>query len=152
MGGMISSAGQFALAPFIGKAQSEEAYAQAEAAIRNERLQAKQSREQAAFEIGRIKSAGTALGAEQRVAYTAAGVDPTVGTAAAVQADTAAQAALDAQTAKNNEAIAQWGFRQNIATIRRGNESKQGQIALGVGSSMVTSAANFIGSGMSYGK
>jgi hypothetical protein len=75
-------------------------------------------------EVSDIRAAGTQVGESQKLAYANSNVDPTVGTAAAVQSDTAAQSELDAQTAKNNAARAAWGYkvqgsRRTATTSRR---------------------------------
>jgi hypothetical protein len=77
------------------------------------------------------RALGAQVQAGQKVAYTNSGVDSTVGTAAAVQADTAGQSELDAQTAKNNAARQAWGFKvqqeQAAQTYRAKVASAQNQ-------------------------
>lgn len=65
------------------------------------------------LEAGGARMAGSAAAARQAVAYTASGVDATVGTAANVQAGTKALAELDALTAENNAAREAWGYRKH---------------------------------------
>lgn len=64
-------------------------------------------------EAGQTRSAASQLIAQQKVAYANSGIDPTVGTAADVMADTRAMSELDAQTLKNNAAREAWGFRRH---------------------------------------
>jgi hypothetical protein len=61
----------------------------------------------------------------QRAALAAQGIEVDSGTAAEIQADTAAIGAVDAQTIKNNAWREAWGFRAQ-ATVTRG----QGNMAL----------------------
>jgi hypothetical protein len=68
-----------------------------------------------AVDAGRLRELGGELISRQKVAYANSGVDPTVGTAANVQAGTAADVELDVQTRKNNAAAEAWGFDQHRA-------------------------------------
>jgi hypothetical protein len=70
------------------------------------------AREKGDYQVQKINAQGTQLAAQQKSAYTNSGVDASSGTAAQVQANTAALSALDAQTAANNAAKEVWGFRQ----------------------------------------
>lgn len=63
-------------------------------------------------EAGIIRSKGTQLAGQQKMAYVAGGVDPTVGSAAQVASDSRYYAELDAQTAENNAAREAWGYRR----------------------------------------
>lgn len=63
------------------------------------------------LEAGFTRAAGTQLQSSQRVAYQASGVDQSFGTAANVQADTAAHIELQARTIENNAAREAWGFK-----------------------------------------
>lgn len=92
------------------KRQSYRERQQADMAIRS-------AQERGAFEAGRQRRKGTEVAAEQRSAYTASGVDATQGTAAAVQADTAALSELDAQTLSINAAREAWGYREQKRQI-----------------------------------
>jgi hypothetical protein len=67
--------------------------------------------ERGAREAGQARMGTSRLVAQQRVAYANSGVDPTVGTAARVQAETRAMGELDARTLENNAAREAWGFR-----------------------------------------
>lgn len=62
---------------------------------------------------------GGDLVGRQKVAYAASGVDPTVGTAAAVQADTRARSEMDAMQIENNAAREAWGFRTTGKQYKR---------------------------------
>jgi|SRR5262245_31935223 len=79
-----------------------------------------------AVDTGRLREQGGELINRQKVAYANSGVDPTVGTAANVQAGTAAQVELDAQTIKNNAAAEAWGFEQHRKATFIEEESKVG--------------------------
>jgi hypothetical protein len=83
------------------------------------------------LEAGGARMAGTAMAARQAVAYSASGVDETVGTAANVQLATRAAAELEALTAENNAAREAWGYKKHgmdfqtqagIDASRRGRE------------------------------
>jgi hypothetical protein len=64
-------------------------------------------------QAGQARMRGSRLEAQQRMAYVASGVDPTVGTPTQVASDTAAISELDARTAENNAAAEAWGFRMH---------------------------------------
>lgn len=64
-----------------------------------------------AFESGKQRLLTSQLVAKQRQAYAASGVDPTKGTAAAVQSDTTALGGLDAQALAIRAAREAWGYR-----------------------------------------
>lgn len=70
------------------------------------------AQEKGSFESARQRILAAQLAAKQKQAYTASGVDATQGTAAAVQADTAALGEMDAQTLAINAAREAWGYRE----------------------------------------
>jgi hypothetical protein len=94
-----------------------------------------------AREAGRLRMLGAQNNETQKVGYAASNVDPTSGTAAAVQADSAAMTELDAQTVKNNAAREAWGFRlqgvqggKNLQTkLGSVQRAQYGSIATGLG-------------------
>ncbi len=102
---------------------------------------ARQARLQGAAKQGQLLIQGGQLQAKQNLAYSNSGIDATTGTAAAVQADTAAQTQLDAQTAKNNAAREAWGFdlqkvqdKQNLTAKLAGLQREEyGSIIGGLG-------------------
>lgn len=77
----------------------------ANVAIENARLRG-------AYEQQKIRIEGERASRAQNVAYAASGVDPGSGTAAEVQANTAALTELDAQTAAINAAREVWGYEE----------------------------------------
>lgn len=96
-------------------AEEEEARAKRVENIENRRLAesaAADAMERGALESGRARLHGGKLLAAQKAAYAASGVVATSGTAAAVQADTAAMTELDARTLENNAMREAWGFRR----------------------------------------
>jgi hypothetical protein len=66
----------------------------------------------AAEDAGRVRSAGTQTIAKQATAYTASGVDASQGTPLSVMADTRLMSELDARTLENNAARKVRGFRE----------------------------------------
>jgi hypothetical protein len=72
----------------------------------------------------KLRTQTKGLMGQQRVAYTAGGVDPTVGSAAAIAADTSALSELDRITIANNAAREAYGFHAQSAGFRM-----QGQLA-----------------------
>jgi hypothetical protein len=97
-----------------------------------------------AREAGRLRMLGAYANETQKVGYAASNVDPTSGTAAAVQADSAALTELDAQTVKNNAARDAWGFKlqraQGIKNLQRGIQTVDrqgaGSIVTGFGQAL----------------
>lgn len=63
-------------------------------------------------EAAKVRGEGRQLGARQKVAFAASGVDATVGTAAEVQAGTAMMSELDAARVRNNAAREAWGLKK----------------------------------------
>lgn len=70
-------------------------------------------------DAGLVREDGSKQRAAQFVAYSNSGVDATVGTAADVQAYTAATAEHDARTASNNAVRDAWGLRRTAAKLGR---------------------------------
>lgn len=88
---------------------------------------------------------GTAIAAKQRGAYSDAGVDASVGTAADVSAETAVRAAHEANLVTNNAAREAWGFRESavsLATQARREKSQRDERTAGA---VLSSAASIIG-------
>lgn len=96
---------------------------------------------------GRTRVQVSQLVAKQRVAYANSGVDPNVGTAANVQADTAAAGELDAITRENNAAREAWGFKQKSAGYSR----RADRIAEGQKTETALTAARFLSGAISGG-
>ena len=111
--GIVSGATDISTAIGQGKAESEANDAQ----LARERQQANvaidSARERGAYESGKLRIQGAQVAAKQKVAYANSGVDATSGTAAAVQADTAALSEFDAQRASINAARDVWGFQES---------------------------------------
>lgn len=66
---------------------------------------------------GAARTAGSQLEGRQKVAYTAGGVDASVGTAADVRAETVSRSELDALTLENNAAREAWGYKAHGAAF-----------------------------------
>jgi hypothetical protein len=95
-------------------ANEQDTRAKEEEAQQNARLAqraAVDALERGAREAGQSRIDTSKLIAAQKVAYANSGVDPTVGTAANVQADTRAMGELDAKTLQNNAVREAWGYR-----------------------------------------
>jgi hypothetical protein len=118
MGGFIQMPFDIAAGAQEAVATAEESRAKQQALFTNRLLAERASGDalqRGAIEAGKARIAGSRLEAKQRVAYTASGVDASVGTPANVIADTAALGELDAQTVENNAAREAWGYRQKGA-------------------------------------
>ncbi len=89
--------------------------------------QSRLSKQQAGIAEGKVRMLGGKTAAAQNVAYANSGVDASTGTAAAVQANTAAQTELDAQTVKNNAAREAWGFKVKQQEAKRTYDAKMAQ-------------------------
>ena len=87
----------------------------------------------------------------QKLAYASNNVDATYGTAAAVQADTAATAELDAKTKKNNVAREAWGYKVQQEQAHRDYQSKSAAAQNKMTGSVLTGAGQLLGGGMSMG-
>lgn len=126
------------------KAEGDAAAAKSQA----DRTNAQLAQQQAAsviqlgqWQAGRIRSRASQMEATQRASYAAAGVDENVGSAAQVQAGTAAMGELDALMAENNAARQAWGLKvtsQNYldeatATDRAGRYEQEGTLLGGAG-------------------
>lgn len=111
MGSLISGIGNI-YSGFKGQADANQA-AQTEWNTNDALAQynARLARQQGGVKEEAIRTQGAATEAQQGVAYANSGVDSGVGTAAQVQANTAAQTELDAQTQANNTARQAWGFK-----------------------------------------
>lgn len=150
MGGIISGAGQIVTGGMGMVQETENNWKEYDATAAHDMHGAADALQRGAIESGRLRSMGSDMIARQQVGYANSGVDPTIGTAANVQAGTAAAAELDAQTAKNNAAAEAWGFDQHRAqaydqlkakndeSIRKGVGS-----ILGGGGQMLQSAMSF---------
>jgi hypothetical protein len=118
MGDLIKGAGQLVMATEQSQANQTAITTQLNNDLRAANFNIADTQQRGAAEAGRIRSSGSQLAAAQKVAYANSGVDASVGTAADVQASTAALAELDAQTAKNNAALDVWKFKQQKTQAR----------------------------------
>lgn len=124
-----------------GRAQSERA-AQALHNERLARLAAADALARGRLEAGQVRTEASRLISRQRVALAAAGVDPGVGTALDVMADTRLMSELDALTVTNNAAREAWGYEMEAQGIRRQAEFER-QAALGrVANTFLTGLGN----------
>lgn len=104
------------------QAQSKENILLAEAA-------AADASQRGALEAGTARTEGTKLQAAQRVAYANSGVDMSVGTPAAVMAETAAVSEYDAKMLENNAAREAWGFKKQVQGFQREMEMDKRRMA-----------------------
>jgi hypothetical protein len=109
------------------------------------------AQEKGAYESGKARLMSAQMQAKQKQAYTAAGVDATQGTAAAVQADTAALGEKDAKMLAVNAAREVYGYRvQKTQAAENANErkrlasTKQTMASLGAVTKFATSAGGAI--------
>ncbi len=110
--------------------QAKGQYDQGVEAERAARINAARLRAQAAdvqqianTEAGQTRTEATKIIGEQNVAFSASGVDASVGSPAALAAYSRAQAELDAQKIKNNAAREAWGIRAQAAEVARQGKS-----------------------------
>lgn len=96
-----------------GIIEGQQAAKQAKANIEQANDAAADAKNRGAIEAGQARTQGSQVAAEQNVAFANSGVRSDVGTALEVQANTAAQAELSAQTQKNNAAREAWGFKKH---------------------------------------
>jgi len=154
MGGiseMISGAAQFGMAIQEGGELQAAADKQRQRELDAANVGIDQAVSKGARVEGQVRAAGGGLQARQRMAYTNSGVDSGVGTAAQVQANTAMQTELDAQTAKNNAALEVWGFKQQKQQTRAEHQARTDEIRRKGTASMVGGAGKFMGGAMSAG-
>lgn len=114
-------------------------------------LDAQQRGEAAA---GLAAMSGTRLGARQRVAYTTAGVDASVGTAADVIAETAMTSELDRNTIRNNAAREAWGHKRTAEKLGKEADlarDEPNRKVLGRVLAVTGAAANVVGSAAKMG-
>jgi hypothetical protein len=109
------------------------------------RYNALQAGEKGRFEAGKLRMSGAMLAAKQKVAYAASGVDSTVGTAASVQANTAALTELDAMTAENNAAREVWGYKLQVQQSKKNLQRKYEQYNREAIGSALSGAGQIIG-------
>lgn len=153
MGSIVSGLGEFVMGFNTDHGQSaaldnyNQYRTQANAAIQG-------AQEQGAFAQEKTRIAGGQLAGEQKLAYTDSGVDPTKGTAAQVQANSAAMNELDAQQQAINAAKTIWGYRQAkqyayqdfVNKTKTGDAQQTGQILGGL-SKFAGGAISGIGGG-----
>lgn len=132
--------------------QAKSQYDQGVAADEAARTNARRMRAQAAdvkaianTEAGKVRTEATKIIGEQNVAFSASGVDASVGSPAALAAYSRAQAELDAQKMKNNAAREAWGINaQATETVRMGRAAKKAGKYAAIGT-ILGGAANAAG-------
>lgn len=102
---MVSGTIEGDAASKANKAQYIREQNQADAAIQG-------ARDKGAYETGKLRILNSRVVADQKVAYTNSGVDATSGTAANVQANTAALGEYDAQQAAITAAREVYGYKE----------------------------------------
>lgn len=127
----IAMAGGLALGAAGSALGAKSQYDQGVAADEAARTNARRMRAQAAdvkaianTEAGKVRTEATKIIGEQNVAFSASGVDASVGSPAALAAYSRAQAELDAQKMKNNAAREAWGINAQASEVE-----KQGKAA-----------------------
>jgi len=90
-------------------------------------LAARDVMQRGAADAGRVRMEGTKVIAEQKTMVAAAGIDPSVGSAADVAGQSRAMSELDAATIKNNAAREAWGLRLQAKDMK--TQAKQARTA-----------------------
>lgn len=103
------------------------------------------ARLQGQIEEGKVRQQGGELQAQQKVAYENSGVDSTVGTAAAVQADTGARTEENAQVVRNKAAREAWGFKVQNEQSHQQYKQRVGAAQNKMVGSVLTGAGQFMG-------
>ena len=100
---------------------------------------------------GQAREKGSQTIAAQRVAFSAGGVDASVGTAADVAGGTRLMSEVDANTIQNNAAREAWGHREvsnNLATQAGLEEGKRAENTFGGVLSSASTVVSAIGGGL----
>lgn len=106
--------------------EGQEAGAAADQNARLVRLQARDVMQRGQAEAGAARMEGTKVIAEQKTAIAAAGVDPSVGSAADLAGASRANSELDAATIRNNAAREAWGLQAQAKELtKQGDRARQ---------------------------
>ena len=107
-----------------------------------------------AIAAGQARMRGTLLGAKQRVAYAASGVDASTGTAAGVVASTGIYSELDARTLSNNALRESLGhkevgrkYRLQRQQLEREQRARETKYALGFTGEAINLGTSLLGGG-----
>lgn len=149
MSGIISGFTQMAMSGPIAHAEFQQLNAETKGEDTNLQLRAAQAREQGAHDAMKQRLATGLLVAKQASAYRSSGVDAGVGTAAQVQANSAAVGDLDAQQLESNSARAAWGFEESRKTLQANYKAKRDLIDLKQQASLIGGAGQYYSSGAS---
>ncbi len=101
---------------------------------------------------GQLRLEASQLGAQQKVAYAASGVDATTGTPAEVQGFTRAVGELDAITTSNNAALEAWGLRREASQHREAARFEKTRTKLKVAGSLLGGVGQGLGAVADYRK
>lgn len=124
----------------------EKRLSEEEAALKAEdKMKASEARMLGGREAATHRMETSRLMAKQGVAYANAGVDRGVGTAAQVQANTAAMGEYDAQQIENNAARAAWGFETHSKNLRREYDAKRGANQRKAWGTVIGGAGQYVG-------
>lgn len=129
MGGIVSGFGTAVLGGMAASDEARQGNIRAGQARQINDYKAAVSNANAGIATGQVRTKGSELAAQQGTAYAASGIDQSMGTAAAVQADTAAMSEVDAQTIRNNAAREAWGYA--VDTQQEAEKAKAGRDAAG---------------------
>ena len=129
-GGALSAAGQWSRASEEHRLAMEQ--------VRFDRMQAKHVREVGAWQEGQHRMQAGQMAGAQRLALATSGFDPSVGTAAQLQQETAILSDLDAAMIRTNAARQAWGMdvqaemdTQMAGFRRRAQRQQAGMTLLG---------------------
>lgn len=151
MGSMISGAGTMITGIAGGISEQRAAQEEWNANKALAQYAARTARLTGSQEVSEIRSQGTQTVEAQKLAYSTGNVDASYGTAAAVQADTAAAAELDAQTKKNNVAREVWGYKVQQAQAHRDYNAKVSAAQNKMIGSVLTGGGQLIQGAASFG-
>lgn len=131
-----------------GSAQREAANAEANAAETNAAIatqQAEQARVASNFEEQKVyREMRRALGS-QRASFGASNVDPSMGSALDLQAETVAEGAMDAEIVRANAMRQAWGFESEASQQRQGARASRRLGVMQQRTTLLTSAARAYG-------
>lgn len=94
---------------------------------------------------------GELVGGAQRTAYAGQGVDPSSGTASAIQAESAQNAEFNALTARNNGWREAWGLRAKASEYDRQGRLATMESKARARSTLATGGLRLLKTGMDYG-
>lgn len=149
MGGMISGVSSMALGIENGTQTANASDTSWNLTSDTSARAVQQAQELGEFNAAKARTQGTQTIAAQKTAYAAGGVDEKTGTAAQVEANTAATSEQNAQVALNNAARQVWGLKQQRAVDYANYQSAQGAAERTATGQTISGAAQVVNSATS---